>query len=81
MKMRIVGMGVKKIFIQIMKNNQWEQSHINRNEFENLMRNDFSKYVAEYEENNTNCDMADFFYYFGETDAMLRKGEAYIFQS
>ena len=81
MKMRIVGMGVKKIFIQIMKNNQWEQSHINRDEFENLMRNEFPKYVAEYEKNNTNCNMADFFYHHGETDAMLRKGEAYIFQS
>ena len=81
MKMRIVGMGVKKVFVQIMKNNKWEQSHINRNEFEDLMINDFPKYVAEYEENNTNCDMADFFYHYGETDAMLRKGEAYIFQS
>ena len=81
MKMRIVGIGLTKVFIQIMKNNNWEQSHINRNEFENLMRNEFSKYVAEYEENNTNCDMADFFYHYGETDAMLKKGEAYIFQS
>ena len=81
MKMRIVGMGVKKIFIQIMKNNEWEQKHINKNEFENLMRNEFPKYMAEYEENNTNGDIADFFYHYGETDAMLRKGEAYIFQS
>ncbi len=81
MKMRIVGMGLKKVFIQIMKNNNWVQSHINRNEFEDLMINDFPKYVAEYEENNANCDMADFFYHYGETDAMLKKGEAYIFQS
>ena len=81
MKMRIVGMGVKKMFVQIMKNNTWEQSHINRNEFEDLMRNEFPSYVAEYEGNNTNCDIADFFYHYGETDAMLRKGEAYIFQS
>ena len=81
MKMRIVGMGVTKVFVQIMKNNNWEQSHINRNEFENLMKNDFSKYVAEYEKNNANCDMVDFFYHYGETDTMLRKGEAYIFQS
>ena len=81
MKMRIVGMGIKKVFIQIMKNNRWEQRHINRNEFENLMRNEFPKYVAEYEKNNTNCDITDFFYHYGETDAMLKKGEAYIFQS
>ena len=81
MKMRIVGMGVKKMFVQIMKNNTWEQSHINKNEFENLMINNFPNYVAEYEKNSTNCDMVDFFYHYGETDAMLRKGEAYIFQS
>ena len=81
MKMRIVGMGVKKVFVQIMKNNSWEQDNIDRNEFENLMRNEFPKYVAEYEKNNINCDMADFFYHYGETDAMLRKGKAYIFQS
>ena len=81
MKMRIVGMDAKKVFVQIMKNNEWEQKHINKNEFENLMRNEFPKYVAEYKEDNTNCNMADFFYHYGETDAMLRKGEAYIFQS
>ena len=81
MKMRIVGMDAKKVFVQIMKNNEWEQKHINKNEFENLMRSEFPKYMAEYEGSNTNCDIADFFYYYGETDAMLRKGEAYIFQS
>ena len=80
MKMRIVGMGAK-VFVQIMKNNRWEQSHINRDEFEDLIRNEFPRYMAEYEKNNTNCDVADFFYHYGETDAMLRKGEAYIFQS
>ena len=81
MKMRIVGMDAKKVFVQIMKNNEWEQKHINKNEFENLMRNEFSKYMTEYEESSTNCDIIDFFYYYGETDAMLKKGEAYIFQS
>ena len=81
MKMRIVGMGIKKVFVQIMKTNEWEQKHINKNEFKNLMRNEFPKYMAAYEESNTNCDIADFFYHYGETDAMIRKGEAYIFQS
>lgn len=81
MKMRIVGMSTKKVFIQVMKDNEWKQNHIDRNEFENLMRNEFSRYITEYEKNNTNCDMADFFYHYGETDTMLRKGEAYIFQS
>ena len=81
MKMRIVGMDAKKVFVQIMKNNRWQQSHINKNGFENLMRSEFPKYMVEYEKSSTNCDMADFFYHYGETDAMLKKGEAYIFQS
>ena len=81
MKMRVVGMDAKKVFVQIMKNNEWEQKHINKNEFENLMRNEFPKYMAEYEESSTTCDMVNFFYHYGETDAMLKKGEAYIFQS
>ena len=81
MKMRIVGMSLKKVFIQVMKDNKWEQSNIDRSEFKNLMKNEFPNYVIEYKKNNMNCDMADFFYHYGETDAMLRKGEAYIFQS
>ena len=80
MKMRIVGMN-EKVFIQIMKNNKWEHNCIDRSEFENLMRNEFSNYVAEYEKSNANCDMANFFYHYGETDVMRRKGEAYIFKS
>lgn len=80
MKMRIVGMN-EKVFIQIMKNNKWEQSCIDRSEFENLMRNEFSNYVAKYEKSNASCDMANFFYNYGETEAMRRKGEAYIFKS
>lgn len=80
MKMRIVGINTK-VFIQIMKDNKWEQSCISKSEFENLMRNEFSNYVAEYEKNNTGCDMANFFYNYGETEDMKRKGEAYIFKS
>ena len=80
MKMRIVGIN-EKVFIQIMKNNRWEQSCISKSEFENLMRNEFSNYISEYEKSNTSYDMANFFYNYGETDAMRRKGEAYIFKS
>lgn len=80
MKMRIVGLGAK-VFIQTMKGNNWEPNNIDRNEFENLMRNEFPSYVTEYEKDNINCDMADFFYHYGETSAMIKKGEAYIFQS
>ena len=78
--MRIVGMGAK-VFIQIRKNKRGQQKHINKNECENLMRSEFPKYMTEYEENNTNCDIINFFYHYGETDAMLKKGKAYIFQS
>lgn len=81
MKMRIVGINTTHIFIQTLTNNEWKQDIMNEEEFKSFMYNTFPIYMTEYEKDNTDRKVMDFFYNYGETEEMKRKGEAYIFKS
>lgn len=79
MKMKIVGINTTYIFIQTLMNNEWKQNKMNEEEFKSFMYNTFPIYMKEYEKDNTNTKVMNFFYNYGETEEMKRKGEAYIF--
>lgn len=81
MKMRIVGMNTTHVFIQTLINNEWKLNIMNEKEFKSFMYNMFPTYMAEYEKDTINTKATDFFYHYGETEDMRRKGEAYIFKA
>ena len=79
MEMRIVGITDNRVWVQGKKDGKWHQTIVDKTAFEVMMRMSFPRYVEEYAMSNTDKDMADFFYHYGETESMKRKGEAYIF--
>lgn len=94
-QMRIVGMNSDKrkdepyaVFIQMRSargnyTGEWEQEALSEYEFSILMQNKFPNFYKEYESNKIVGDVPVFvyFYNYGETDDMKRKGQSYIFTS
>ena len=81
MKMRIVAMNSKNIFIQIFNNGKWEQNILTRKQFTNLMKKYFSNNFMEYQNIKDDIDIFNYFYHYNETKKMIKKGEAFIFES
>lgn len=80
-EMRIVAIDSGRVWVQGKVDNEWKQVIISRKAFETMMQISFPQYVEEYVLSHSDEDMADFFYHYGETHAMKRRGEAYIFTS
>ena len=80
-KMRIVGNAPGKIvIIQKYIQNKWMQENITVEEFSDLMKNDYPSDWKAYEKSGMERMPDDFFYYYGCTEKMIRKGESYIFE-
>ena len=78
--MRIVGLtNYKAVFIQKRENRtEWKQYKLNYVEFENLMKNEHPVLYKKYL-NSGFDDIGQYFWNYGETEEMKRKGVAYIF--
>ena len=80
-KMRIVANTPgKNVFIQKEIRGKWVQEIITVEEFVELMKNDYPKDWEVYEKNGMEREPDDFFYYYGCTEKMKRKGESFIFE-
>lgn len=80
MKMRIVAISAHAVFIQENNGNGWEQTKMRINLFENYMEENFPKHYNEFLNTDTSDDSAaEFFYHYGETPEMKRRGIAYIY--
>ena len=77
--MRIVALSDNEIWIQGFLNNRWEQLRISHRAFEVMMQISFPRYVEEYAMFGNGIPMVDYFYHYGETEEMRRKGDEYIF--
>ena len=80
-KMRIVASNPgKNVFIQKYIRGEWKQEIITVEEFAELMKKDYPKDWEVYEKSGMEREPDDFFYYYGCTEKMIRKGESYIFE-
>lgn len=81
-QMRIVGLNSNKVFVQKMvrKNAQWDQTAISYKEFTEMMKNEYPGYFKEYEQSGATVSAAEWFYNYGETEDMRRKGESFIYR-
>lgn len=78
-KMRIVGLNKNNIFVQKQTRMGWEQELISHEAFDQMMRTEYPAYYQQFEASGTEKSAAEWFYNFGETEEMMRKGEAFIF--
>lgn len=80
-KMRIVASNPgKNIFIQKYNRDKWVLEIITVKEFAELMKNEYPNDWKVYENSGMEKEPDDFFYYYGCTEEMIRKGESYIFE-
>lgn len=80
-KMRIVANTPgKNVFIQKEIRGKWVQEIITVEEFVGLMKKDYPKDWEVYEKSGMEKEPDDFFYYYGCTEKMIRKGESFIFE-
>ena len=79
-EMRIVGLAGDFTTIQRRVNREWKQTTIDVIEFERMMKEEFAEYWDEYEKANTYESAPEWFYHYGETLEMIRKGNAYIYR-
>ena len=80
-RMRISAMGTHVIFVQTStRPNEWTQKQFRHDCFETYMETEFPEYWAEYLKAETDQSAAEFFYHYGETPEMIRKGIAYVFE-
>lgn len=78
--MRIVGLGAHQVIYQESKNGRtWEQKTLRTDCFEDYLEREFNKYWPDFLNCTQDVSAAEFFYHYGETADMRRKGEAYIF--
>ena len=79
-EMRIVGWTPgNSVVIQERKTGEWIQSTVTETEFNFIIRHNFPKYWKEWMSKERVQTSMDFFYHYGETPEMIRKGEAFIF--
>ena len=80
--MRIVGLGAHQVIFQESKNgSNWEQKTLRTDIFDAYMEDNFPNYYGTFIHNEIDCSAAEFFYHYGETSEMRKKGIAYIYQS
>ena len=82
MLMRIVGLSAKVVTVQIRYGVEgWSQLGLTHSQFEEVMKNVFTDYYKDYEMSGQRKSCANFFYHYGETEMMLRKGIAFIYEA
>ena len=81
--MRIVAVNWKDIFVQTSDNRRrdYKQVTMSHEEFEEFMKANFASYWNEYESSGSKDSAAEYFYTYGETEEMKRKGIAYIYEA
>ena len=80
MKMRIVGLGAHQVIFQENANGVgWKQRTMRTDLFETYMEENFPQYFEDFMKSDNDQVAADFFYHYGETPEMMRKGIAYIY--
>lgn len=80
MEMRIVAVNSHAIFIQENNGVGWKQTQMRSDLFEGYMEKNFPAYYNEFLNADTSDEAAtEFFYHYGETPEMRRKGIAYIY--
>ena len=79
--MRMVALTANIAFIQTseFENRGFKQDKISWAAFNDFMKEEFPQYWVEYESTNKKEEAAEYFYHYGETDEMKRKGIAYVF--
>lgn len=89
LKMRIVGLNDSKrgddphaIFVQFNYEDGegWRQLVMSENVFSVMMQKYFLDYYNEYRRSGGESSICNFFYHYGETEDMIRRGEAYVFE-
>ena len=78
-EMRIVGFG-SEVFVQRNIKGKWEQEVLSKEQFTTMMEKEFPEYFEEYKNSGSTSSAAEWFYNYGETYLMRRKGEAFIFR-
>ena len=81
--MRIVGYGLNVVHVQTSnhRNRNYEQTRMTPIEFMEFMKREFPHYWQEYlDKADTDTYPEKFFYHYGETPEMIRKGEAFVFE-
>lgn len=84
MRMRIVGISNDWIVVQTQtgRRGDWEQVGMSWAEFDAWMWENFTPYFEEYLlKAEPEQSAAEFFYNYGETAAMRRKGDAYVYEN
>lgn len=85
-EMRIVGLNKTTVFVQRKikgdwsAHRGWEQAVMNDVEFDTMMSEEFPEYWKKYLEADTEKDAKSWFYDFGCTEKMKRKGESFIYR-
>ena len=82
MQMKIVAMNSKVVMVQILYGiEKWNEIHLSHNKFERVMKDVFTDYYKDYEMSGQRESCANFFYHYGETEMMQRKGIAFIYEA
>lgn len=89
MKMRIVGLNIKDVWVQTRFDNVpivggtekinytgWEQHILPREEFEQMIREERPHLIEEYKKSHTHLSLTNWLYHYNETEEMIRKGIA-----
>lgn len=81
-EMRIVGLVTGRETVMQVRTDggPWKQTRMDYDTFTEYMRATFPADFREYEKKGRDKPAPEFFYNYGETAAMRRKGEAYIYR-
>ena len=79
MNIRLVGLNPNSIFVQTGSGRNWKQVVMSFENFEDFIKSNRPDQYKEYKESNSDKAAAVWFYHYGETEEMKRKGVAYEF--
>lgn len=79
MKIRLVGLNSANVFVQTGSGRNWEQVVMSFKDFEKFISSNRPEQYKEYKNSNSDDAAAVWFYNYGETEEMKRKGIAYEF--
>lgn len=83
--MKIVALSSKGVYIQTSDDkHEWSQIELTTEQFREAMRKYFTNYYYRFRMHELHAeefaqDICTYFYHYGETEEMMRNGEAYIF--
>ncbi len=83
--MKIVARTANGVYVQTSDDKrEWSQIELTTEQFREAMRKYFTKYYYRFRMHELHMgeyaqDVCTYFYHYGETEEMIRSGEAYIF--